>query len=192
VKICHVVRVGERRYVGVIVDAELDRVVGNSIPTSRNMLEQWIREHEADRIVEAAAESVENDMVRTVSNAVLRAYEGREYEVDLEILAFPSNKLLSKTILCLLGIPRGNVISYKALAKAIGLKRGWRTAGRLVSLNPFSLIVPCHRVVRSNGFLGGYYWGMEEKRRILENEGVIFKSRYYVHEKCFFNLQRRR
>jgi len=72
-------------------------------------------------------------------------------------------------------VPPGMVTTYSSLARAAGLHP--RLAGLLLSRNPTPIIVPCHRVVRSDGSLGGYrYGGPRVKRRLLELEGVTFQG----------------
>ncbi|MEZ0248013.1 MAG: MGMT family protein [Thermoproteus sp.] len=72
----------------------------------------------------------------------------------------------------LLGIRRGSVTSYRALAAALRLHP--RAVGRLLAENPYPVILPCHRVVRFDRSLGGYSYGLELKRALLEYEGVEF------------------
>lgn len=73
----------------------------------------------------------------------------------------------------LLDIPRGQVISYGDVANDIGRPKASRAVGSAVGKNPVSLIVPCHRVVQASGALGNYGWGIDLKRRILQEEGAI-------------------
>lgn len=68
-------------------------------------------------------------------------------------------------------IPKGKVTTYKELALQLNTK-GYRAVGKLVGLNPNAPEVPCHRVVRSDGGLGGYAFGIEKKITILSQEGV--------------------
>jgi AraC family transcriptional regulator of adaptative response/methylated-DNA-[protein]-cysteine methyltransferase len=67
-------------------------------------------------------------------------------------------------------IPRGRTVSYSELAGRIGKPTASRAVARACATNPAAIITPCHRVVRKNGELGGYRWGIERKRRILEEE----------------------
>jgi len=67
-------------------------------------------------------------------------------------------------------IPIGSTSTYSDIASAIGQPRAVRAVARACATNPVALVVPCHRVVRRDGKLGGYRWGDERKRRILENE----------------------
>ena len=72
----------------------------------------------------------------------------------------------------LLEVPEGNVTTYGDLAKAINLKNGQRTVGQIMKKNPFPVIVPCHRVVKSDGTIGGYAYGIERKKYMLSKEGL--------------------
>jgi AraC family transcriptional regulator of adaptative response/methylated-DNA-[protein]-cysteine methyltransferase len=67
-------------------------------------------------------------------------------------------------------IPYGETYSYSQLAKAIGQQKAVRAVARACATNPVALVVPCHRVIREDKTLGGYRWGMERKKRLLEQE----------------------
>jgi len=67
-------------------------------------------------------------------------------------------------------IPYGATRSYAAVARAIGRPRASRAVARACASNPTALVVPCHRVVREDGALGGYRWGVERKEALLERE----------------------
>jgi methylated-DNA-[protein]-cysteine S-methyltransferase len=71
-------------------------------------------------------------------------------------------------------IPRGRVSTYRLIARHLGKASGARAVGNALATNPFPLIVPCHRAVRSDGHLGGYQGGVEMKRALLEKEGIPF------------------
>jgi AraC family transcriptional regulator of adaptative response/methylated-DNA-[protein]-cysteine methyltransferase len=68
-------------------------------------------------------------------------------------------------------IPRGETRSYAEVARAIGRPRAVRAVARACATNPVAVVVPCHRVVGSDGALTGYRWGLERKRALLEREG---------------------
>jgi methylated-DNA-[protein]-cysteine S-methyltransferase len=76
-------------------------------------------------------------------------------------------------------IPRGTVAAYSWVAKRIG-SGAVRAVGSALARNPFPIVVPCHRAVRSDGSLGGFQGGLEMKRKLLELEGVQFDSRGHV------------
>jgi AraC family transcriptional regulator of adaptative response/methylated-DNA-[protein]-cysteine methyltransferase len=69
-------------------------------------------------------------------------------------------------------IPRGGVISYADVARGIGQPTATRAAAQAVGKNRHGIIVPCHRVVRSDGDIGGFRWGIDIKLRLLEIEGI--------------------
>jgi len=71
-------------------------------------------------------------------------------------------------------VPRGWVTTYGRIAAALGNPRGARSVGTALARNPFPIIIPCHRAVRSDGMPGGFQGGMKMKRALLELEGVEF------------------
>ena len=72
-------------------------------------------------------------------------------------------------------IPRGKVTTYKLLAKAIG-SNAPRAVGNACRKNPHAPQVPCHRVVKSDGSIGGYAFGVAKKVALLKREGVSFEG----------------
>lgn len=72
-------------------------------------------------------------------------------------------------------IPVGKVTTYRSIALALG-HQGARAVGNACNRNPFAPTIPCHRVVRSNGEVGGYAWGTSEKRERLTREGIRFSA----------------
>jgi AraC family transcriptional regulator of adaptative response/methylated-DNA-[protein]-cysteine methyltransferase len=67
-------------------------------------------------------------------------------------------------------IPPGGTASYREIAAAIGRPGSSRAVAGACAANPLAVVVPCHRVVRSDGSLSGYRWGVDRKRRLLERE----------------------
>lgn len=70
----------------------------------------------------------------------------------------------------LVRIPYGDTVSYAELARRVGSHRAVRAVGSANGKNPLCLLIPCHRVIASNGTLGGYSGGLERKRQLLEIE----------------------
>lgn len=68
-------------------------------------------------------------------------------------------------------VPKGKVVTYKDIAKGLRSK-AYRAVGNAMNKNPYIPIVPCHRVINSNGCVGGYAFGVEEKIRLLKREGI--------------------
>jgi methylated-DNA-[protein]-cysteine S-methyltransferase len=73
-------------------------------------------------------------------------------------------------------IPKGKTITYRELAIKIGKPKAYRAVANAVGANPLIVEIPCHRVIRNDGKLGGYSGkgGTEEKRKLLLSEGVVF------------------
>ena len=84
--------------------------------------------------------------------------------------------LSTKVYAKLLQVPEGKVTTYGDLAKAVGLENGQRTIGIIMKKNPFPGIVPCHRVVKSDGKIGGYAYGEMVKSKMLTKEGIKIKD----------------
>jgi len=69
-------------------------------------------------------------------------------------------------------IPRGEVLNYKQVARAVGLPRAFRAVGNALNKNT-DIKIPCHRVVKSNGSVGGYRHGQKKKIALLRKEGIM-------------------
>ncbi|MBU6338907.1 MAG: MGMT family protein [Rickettsiales bacterium] len=85
-------------------------------------------------------------------------------------------------------IPQGKVTTYKAIADKIGTK-GYRAIGQIVGANQNAPQVPCHRVIRSDGGLGGYAFGIDKKIKILAKEGIkVSDGKVVDFEKKFYKF----
>lgn len=73
-------------------------------------------------------------------------------------------------------IPVGETISYAELAQRVGRPTGFRAVGSANGQNPVGVVVPCHRVISSDGTLGGYAGGLDRKRWLLAHEGVVMNE----------------
>jgi AraC family transcriptional regulator of adaptative response/methylated-DNA-[protein]-cysteine methyltransferase len=69
-------------------------------------------------------------------------------------------------------IPRGSTRTYTQVAKALGKPKAVRAVARACATNPVSIAVPCHRVIREDGSLAGYRWGLARKQQLLERESA--------------------
>ena len=77
-------------------------------------------------------------------------------------------------------VPRGKVITYRGLAEMIGRPKAHRAVGTAMNKNPFAPKVPCHRVVKSNGDLGGFSIDINVKKKRLQEEGVMVSNNKIV------------
>ncbi len=97
--------------------------------------------------------------------------EGREPHFDLP-LDVQATAFQQQVWAALQRIPYGATRSYQEVARAIGRPSAVRAVAGACAHNPVALVVPCHRVVRSDGELGGYRWGIDRKRALLEQEAL--------------------
>ncbi len=84
-------------------------------------------------------------------------------------------------------VPKGKVVTYKEIAKALKSK-GYRAVGNAMNKNPYAPKVPCHRVVCSDGKLGGFAFGVEKKKEMLKKEGVEIVNGKVDLDKYLFKL----
>jgi len=97
-------------------------------------------------------------------------FAGRRHAFELPIDWQLSNGFLLRARQGIAAIPYGETRTYTDLARVAGNERAVRAAGSACSRNPIPLVIPCHRVLRSDGSLGGYAGGLEMKQRLLEME----------------------
>jgi AraC family transcriptional regulator of adaptative response/methylated-DNA-[protein]-cysteine methyltransferase len=98
-----------------------------------------------------------------------RLMEGREANPTLP-LDIRATAFQRRVWEALQRIPRGETRSYSAVAKKIGKPKATRAVARACATNPVAVAIPCHRVVRQDGELGGYRWGIERKEKLLAME----------------------
>ncbi len=112
-----------------------------------------------------------NGLSRWVT-AILRQlrHESQELDLPLDVRATAFQQRVWEA---LRRIPYGTTRTYSQIAKSLGKPKATRAVARACAANPVSIIVPCHRVVREDGNLAGYRWGIERKRALLENERDI-------------------
>lgn len=84
-------------------------------------------------------------------------------------------------------IPKGKVLTYKNIARLIGSSNSSRAVGNVLNKNRDFKNIPCHRVVRSDGYIGGYVFGSNKKRKLLTKEGIVIINDKIDLEKFSFN-----
>ena len=116
------------------------------------------------------------------SHNLLQRYQKHTLVEKTILLEKPLPCLLAGTPLqhqvwkSLLEIPRGTTWSYQQLATHLQRPKAVRAVANAVGANPIAPLIPCHRVIRSNGHIGGYYWGIKAKIDLLREEGVGVES----------------
>ena len=100
-------------------------------------------------------------------------FAGKLTEFDLPLDWQLSRDFRRRVLRAIAGIPYGQTRSYTEMAKRAGNERAVRAAGTACGSNPIPLVVPCHRVLRTGGALGGYGGGLPMKQELLRLEGVL-------------------
>jgi len=84
-------------------------------------------------------------------------------------------------------IPEGKVATYGQIAKILGNKYYARAVGNALNKNPYPIIIPCHRVIKSNGEIGGFKKGIHEKIKLLKKENIEIKNNKINLDKYLVN-----
>lgn len=108
-----------------------------------------------------------------ILDAVRRYFDGDLSALDDVPVRFDDGTPFQQEVwTALRSIPVGETISYAELARRVGRPTGFRAVGSANGRNPVGVVVPCHRVIASDGTLGGYSGGLDRKRWLLAHEGV--------------------
>lgn len=129
----------------------------------RELFQQSDREAEVVR-----GEARLKDVTRQLKEFLKGKRRDFEVKFDFEGQTPFSRKVLLKTF----QIPYGKTVTYGALARSCGRPGGARAVGQVMAKNPLPIIIPCHRVLASDGKLGGYSGGLKYKRILLDLEGI--------------------
>jgi len=85
-------------------------------------------------------------------------------------------------------VPRSKVTTYKELARALGRPHAWRAVANALARNPHPIKIPCHRVVRSDGKIGGYKLGTKQKVKLLAAENIEVQNGKILISKYLFQF----
>ncbi len=119
-----------------------------------------------------------NGIIDALASKINRYIQGKTAKFKFNKLQLQKLGNFQKKVLMLTAkIPYGSVSTYGAIAKKLGIKRGGAQAvGQALAKNPFPIIIPCHRVIKSDGTSGGFGGNTNLKKRLLAIEGIILKS----------------
>lgn len=106
---------------------------------------------------------------RKILATIIETIETHDYRRRIQLKAM-GTPFQEKVWTQLLHIPLGETRTYKQVAEAIGEPGKYRAVARACAANPIAVLIPCHRVVQTNGQLGGYHWGTELKAQLLDME----------------------
>lgn len=160
---------------------EFDSPVGRLLlaATPRGLVRITFPVETPERALEQLAESVSPRILESpaklddVRRELDRYFEGKLQDFDLPLDWQLTRGFYRKVLRATARIPYGQTRSYSEMATKAGSPRAVRATGTALGSNPLPIIVPCHRVLRRGGALGGYGGGLEVKQALLELEGVL-------------------
>lgn len=121
------------------------------------------------------AEGDDSELVDETKELIQDYFNGEVVDFSKIDIDFSGYTDFQKDVLeAVMDIPRGEVRSYKEIAEAVGRPRAYRAVGTAVGKNRTPIVIPCHRVIRSDGSMGNYGAGVKWKRILLEIEGLLF------------------
>lgn len=127
---------------------------------------------------ENGGKSGKNDKSLIISGLIIDYFKGNPVRVPWQWLYMEGLTRLQKSVLSVTAdIPYGETRSYKALAEAIGRPRAYRFVGTTLANNPFPVLIPCHRVIKSNASIGQFGGGTDLKRRMIDLEALNASSK---------------
>lgn len=172
---------GDNIYTGKIYCTSFDSRIGNiyiastdkgvckiTIPKeSKKDFFNWLEKHfETDLIVDNKSRNKDyiDQLTRYLNGKLV------EFTFPIDLVGTPFQVRVWKA---LLKVPYGTTISYRQLAKRVGVPKGFQAVGKANGSNPLPIIIPCHRVIGSDGSLIGYASGVKTKEFLLRLEGAI-------------------
>jgi methylated-DNA-[protein]-cysteine S-methyltransferase len=160
------------------VDTPVGRVVAASTP--RGLACLAYEDGDLDGVLESLAARLSPRILEAparlddVRRELDEYFAGRRRAFDVPVdLGMVRGDFARRLLEATARIPFGATRSYRDVATAAGNERAVRAAGNALGANPIPIVVPCHRVLRTGGALGGYTGGLERKERLLSLEGVL-------------------
>ncbi len=177
-------RVSERAAAEGLADvsyASVDSPFGtlHAASTKRGLVRVAFPEESVDSVLEALARQISPRIVEApasldpVKRELDEYFAGRRRAFDLALDWSLIGPFGRRVLRMTAAIPYGGHLSYTEIAAEAGSPRGARAAGNALGANPIPIVIPCHRVLRSGGALGGYGGGLDRKRYLLELEGAL-------------------
>lgn len=121
-----------------------------------------------------------SDKYQNLAKDVCKAYFGEKISFNGKFLLYAPNGDFQRDVLQeVVEIPYGEIKTYKQIAEAVDSK-AYRAVGTAIGKNPLPIIIPCHRVVKSDLKVGGFFGGTKMKKEILENEGICIENEKIV------------
>lgn len=148
-----------------------------AVVTQRGLLNLIFEEQDQDRALQRVADKVTPAILEVpaavgfVREGLDDYFRGRAFRIEMPLDRTLITTYQGRVLDFAYDIPAGEVRTYRQTAQGAGDGRAARAAGRALATNPLPVVLPCHRVVASDGGLRGYAGGLDRKRLLLEHEG---------------------
>lgn len=152
----------------VLVGATSDGLVRVGLPSED---EHYVLQHLADRVSRRVLRAPRASLIRT-RRQLDEYFEGTRHDFDVQLDWQLARGFRREVLRATAEIPYGQTSSYRAVATRAGSPGAVRAAGTALATNPLPIVVPCHRVLRTDGALGAYRGGAAAKAALLELEGA--------------------
>jgi methylated-DNA-[protein]-cysteine S-methyltransferase len=164
-----------------IAYARIDSPVGDLLlaATPRGLVRVSFGTEDSDQVLTALASDVSPRILELPARLdearreLDEYFAGRRHEFDLPLDWRLSAGFRRRVLRATARIPFGETSTYSKMARAAGSPRAHRAAGTALGANPLPIVVPCHRVLRAGGSLGGYGGGLPAKEKLLRLEGAL-------------------
>ncbi len=161
-----------RTKIGVLYCLWEDRACGITVLFLGNKKESFRKyiEKIKDNYRDSDSFSFINKESKDIENKIDRYLGGKIKILDFKVEFLAGTKFQKKVWNTAISVPYGKTVSYRELASLAGYRKAWRAAGSALKKNPVMLIVPCHRVIGSDGILGEFGGGKKVKKFLLNLE----------------------
>lgn len=141
------------------------------IPHEEATAESLVHEHFPE------AEQLSCTSIKELGERIQSFLAGEVVNFNLDFINLEQcSEFQKRVLLAEYRIPRSWVSAYGRIAQFLGIQNGARAVGNALARNPFPVVIPCHRAIRSNGKLGGFQGGIKMKKALLEFEGIEFSK----------------
>jgi O-6-methylguanine DNA methyltransferase len=154
-------------------------VTALTIDTSLGLIKLVFEGRKLTRVEQASSKEEGGQVPDEILKPVIDCIEGRRDGAGIPV-KLEGSEFQIKVWEAMRQVPPGQVISYSDLAKRAGNMRATRAAASACGQNPCAIIIPCHRIVRRDRGLGGFFWGLDIKRALLTREGIQISHDNYI------------
>lgn len=150
-----------------------------TINTSLGLIKLVFEGRKLTRVEQASSKEEGGQVPDEILKPVIDCIEGRRDGAGIPV-KLEGSEFQIKVWEAMRQVPPGQVISYSDLAKRAGNMRATRAAASACGQNPCAIVIPCHRIVRRDRGLGGFFWGLDIKRALLTREGIQISHDNYI------------